>query len=109
MAKEERIDLTPVHFEGFGKPEDGRLKGYHGKVTHPTLPLERSYCSHCGAPYGWVSEESSQLIAAAEVIVFCQQCEHDMNTKLGPVPLKAAGDQNTTDIPPNPKKQGIII
>jgi hypothetical protein len=33
--------------------EDSRLKGYTGRVTHAVLPLERTFCSNCGRPWGW--------------------------------------------------------
>ncbi len=94
---EPRDVMTAKELPGFGRMEDSRVKGYRGKVTHPHMPLERSYCSNCGAPFGWVSTESSQMIAAGQVIVFCERCEEDMNKKLGPVPLPLAGDKNTTD------------
>lgn len=54
--------------------EDSRLKGYAGRVTHAILPLERTYCANCGRPWGWASEDSSKQIAAAEIIVFCEEC-----------------------------------
>jgi hypothetical protein len=65
--------------------EDSRLKGYAGRVTHAVLPLERTYCSNCGRPWGWASEESSEQIAAAEIIVFCEECFESLNNKCAPV------------------------
>ncbi len=59
--------------------EDSRLKGYAGRVTHAILPLERTYCSNCGTPWGWASQESSEQIAAAEIVVFCQECFEALN------------------------------
>lgn len=91
--------LKPVEIEGFGRVEDSRLKKFTMGVTHPTLPLERTYCSNCGTPYGWVSTESSQYIEAAEVVVFCTRCDEEMNKKLGQIPLKCAGDENTREFP----------
>lgn len=94
-----KVELKPVTIEGMGQVEDSRLKGYHGKITHPTLPLERTFCSKCGAPFGWVSHESYAYIEAGEVVVFCNNCEADME-KLGGVPLKAAAPDHATEIPP---------
>ena len=59
--------------------EDSRLKGYSGRVTHAILPLMRTYCANCGRPWGWVSEESSEYIATAEIIVFCEECFAALN------------------------------
>lgn len=73
--------------EAFKGEEDSRLKGYNGRVTHPTLPLERTYCSNCGKPYGWASVESSQLIAAAKIVVYCNECEHSLEGRMGPIPF----------------------
>lgn len=97
--KEERVDLKPVEYSGFGRPDDSRLKGYKGTVTHPTLPLERTYCTKCGKPYGWTSTESSAMISAGEVIVICDSCEVDMR-KIGPIPFIPAAPQEATEIPP---------
>ncbi len=59
--------------------EDSRLKGYGGRVTHAILPLERSFCANCGRPWGWASEDSSEQIAAAEIVVFCEECFESLN------------------------------
>jgi len=59
--------------------EDSRLKGHRGRVTHAILPLERTYCSNCGKPWGWASQDSSGQIAAAEIIVFCEECFEALN------------------------------
>jgi hypothetical protein len=61
--------------------EDSRLKGYAGRVTHAILPLERTYCANCGRPWGWASEDASDQIAAAEIIVFCEECFEALNAK----------------------------
>jgi len=34
---------------------------------------------HCGKPWGWASQESSQQIAAAEIVVFCEECFEALN------------------------------
>jgi hypothetical protein len=68
--------------------EDSRLKGYRNRISHPTLPLERTFCSNCTEPYGWASVESSQMIAAAEIIVLCPKCEHELSGRCGPIPLE---------------------
>jgi len=60
--------------------EDSRLKGYAGRVTHAFLPLERTYCANCGRPWGWASEDSSEHIAAAEIVVFCEDCFEALNS-----------------------------
>ncbi len=54
---------------------DSRLKGHHGKVTHPVLPYERVYCANCSKEYGWVSHESSVTISVMNIIVICDVCE----------------------------------
>lgn len=92
-------DLKLVELEGFGRVEDSRLKGYKHTITHPTLPLERTFCSNCGAPYGWVSVESYEFIACGEVVVFCTVCEEAMRKKLGPIPLQVAAGEHARDIP----------
>lgn len=67
---------------------DSRLKGYFGYVTHPTMPLERCYCTVCGAPKGWVTQDSSEFIELAGIIVVCDTCERDLREKTGqPIPL----------------------
>ena len=53
--------------------EDSRTR--RKKVTHATLPLERTYCVNCGKPKGWVSVETSKFIAAQQIIVICDECE----------------------------------
>jgi hypothetical protein len=60
--------------------EDSRLNGYARRVTHAILPLERTYCTNCGRPWGWVSEDSSEHIAAAEIVVFCEDCFEALNS-----------------------------
>ncbi len=62
--------------------EDSRLKGYASRVTHAVLPLARTYCSNCGKPWGWASQESSGHIAAAEIVVFCEDCFETLNEKM---------------------------
>lgn len=70
--------------------DDSRLKGYNGAVTHPHLPLERTYCAICGRPKGWVNVETAEHIRAFSVIVICDSCDEDLRNKLGPVPLQEA-------------------
>lgn len=60
------------------KDSDSRLKGYFGQVTHPTLPLQRTYCFFCGRPAGYTSTDSSQFAAAAHIIVTCDDCDFVM-------------------------------
>jgi len=91
----EPVELKPLEIEGMGRVEDSRTK--ITKVTHPTMPMERTYCTNCGAPYGWVTQESSEYIAVGEVVVFCNKCDADMSTKLGPIPLECIGDEHTID------------
>jgi hypothetical protein len=69
--------------------EDSRLKGSGSVVTHPTLPLERTYCVSCGAPKGWVSVESGEFIRCNNVIVICDLCEEKYNA-MGGIPLVQA-------------------
>jgi hypothetical protein len=57
--------------------EDSRMSGHHGIVTHPTMPLERTYCVNCGRPWGWCSQGTG--IAGIQVI--CDDCETKMNEK----------------------------
>lgn len=68
--------------------EDSRLKGHHGRVTHAVLPLERTFCANCGRPWGWASEDSSEYIAAAEIVVFCEECFATLNTNHQAASLK---------------------
>jgi hypothetical protein len=63
--------------------EDSRLKGYAGRVTHAILPLERTFCANCGRPWGWASEDSGEHIAAAEIVVFCEECFAALNSVSG--------------------------
>jgi len=58
-------------------PEDSRLTSL--RATHSILPLERTYCANCGRPWGWTSQESSQSIAASEIIVVCEDCFEHLN------------------------------
>lgn len=107
--KTEQDELKPTEITGFGRVEDSRLKGYFKRVSHPTLPLIRTYCCKCGREYGWVSEESYEYIAAGEIVVFCEECEKDINKIGGGVPLPVAGDQNTKVLqsPPQIKTNAI--
>ena len=68
--------------------EDSRLKGYAGRVTHAILPLERTYCANCGRPWGWASEDSSEHIAAAEIVVFCEECFLALNAGNDNAPMQ---------------------
>jgi hypothetical protein len=68
--------------------EDSRLKGYNGKVTHPHLPLERTYCAQCGRAMGYVTHESYEFIRFNSVLVLCDQCQHDLESKYGHIPLE---------------------
>lgn len=69
------------------RDSDGRLKGYFGNVTHPTMPMERVYCFLCGAQAGFISRDSSKLVAPQHVVVTCDQCDHDIVAKFGDLPL----------------------
>src|SRR3954470_519867 len=108
MPKEERVELKPVELPGFGRPEDSRLKGYNGNVTHPTLPLCRTYCTNCGKPFGWVSVESYEFVECGEVIVMCNDCEEMIRTKLGGIPMQVAAPDEATNIP-NPKDKDKVV
>jgi hypothetical protein len=72
--------------------EDSRLKGYANRVTHAVLPLTRTYCSNCGKPWGWASQESSGQIAAAEIVVFCEDCFEALNAQMQPAPFARIPD-----------------
>lgn len=54
---------------------DSRLAGHRGRITHPTLPLERTFCANCGRPKGWVSFETGDTIRAEQIVVLCEDCE----------------------------------
>jgi len=69
-------------------PTDSRLKGYNGTVTHPHLSLERTYCAQCGRPKGYVSVESFEFIRFNNILVLCDQCQYDLQVKLGALPLE---------------------
>src|SRR5258708_3231028 len=66
---------------------DSRLE--RGKVTHPTLPLERTFCVFCGRPKGWVTQASSEFIEAQNIVVGCDSCNEKFNQKMGPLPGEA--------------------
>ena len=68
--------------------EDSRLKGHRGRVTHAVLPLERTFCANCGRPWGWASEDSSEHIAAAEIVVFCEECFAALNANQQSAPFR---------------------
>jgi len=103
-----KIDLTPVELPGFGRPEDSRLKGFIRRETHPTLPLERTFCTLCGVPFGWVSVESYEFVKCGEVIVMCNACEEAVRQKLGGIPMQVAAPDEAVNIP-NPKDKNKII
>jgi hypothetical protein len=65
------------------KDADSRLKGFFGQVTHPTLPMQRTYCFRCGAPSGFTSQESSKYIAPAHIVVTCDKCDVEIMEKYG--------------------------
>jgi hypothetical protein len=65
------------------KDADSRLKGHFGQVTHPTLPLQRTYCFLCGKPYGYTSMESSKLVPPAHIVVTCDECDLAIFDKYG--------------------------
>lgn len=67
--------------------EDSRLKGHQGRITHAVLPLERTFCANCGRPWGWVSEDSGEHIAAAEIVVFCEDCFAALNASQQTAPF----------------------
>ena len=69
-------------------PTDSRLKGYNGTVTHPHLPLERTYCAQCGKPKGWVSQESYEFIRFNSILILCDRCQFDLQVKYGHLPLQ---------------------
>jgi hypothetical protein len=62
---------------------DSRLKGFFGQVSHPTLPLQRTYCFLCGKPWGYTSIESSQHVAPAHIVVTCDDCDLNIVEKYG--------------------------
>jgi hypothetical protein len=61
--------------------QDSRLQGFNGAQTHPVLPYERTFCANCGKPWGWTTHESSEFIAAAEIVVVCDECFESLNAK----------------------------
>lgn len=63
------------------KDADSRLQGFFGQVTHPALPLQRTYCFLCGKPWGYTSMESSQNIAPQHIVVTCDDCDMVMIAK----------------------------
>ena len=80
--------VTPTMSRILQFGEDSRLKGHHGRVTHAVLPLERTFCANCGRPWGWASQDSSEHIAAAEIVVFCQECFAALNANQQAAPLR---------------------
>jgi hypothetical protein len=63
---------------------DSRLRS--GRVTHPTLNMERTYCVVCGKPKGWVSTETYNYVKMNNIVVICDDCDHAM----GSLPLPKA-------------------
>lgn len=57
------------------KDADSRLKGYFGQVTHPDLPMQRTYCFLCGAPAGFCSMDSSKHESPQQIVVTCNDCD----------------------------------
>jgi hypothetical protein len=81
---EKKIEWTPdIRMPLPPKDSDSRLKGFFGQVSHPTLPLQRTYCFRCGAPCGYTSIESSQFVAVAHIVVTCDKCDADIVEKYG--------------------------
>lgn len=81
MDKDSKTILFP-----YGESVDSRLKGYKGSITHPVLPLERTFCYNCGKPKGWVSREQGEYIRVLGIIVICDECD----AKLGKLQLEEA-------------------
>ncbi len=97
-TRPEQVEIKTPEYPGLGQVEDSRLKGYNGKVTHPSQLMERTYCGNCGKPYGWVSQESSEMIALKQVVVYCTECEESLNKKVGPIPFRVIGGVETRDL-----------
>lgn len=68
------------------KDADSRLQGFFGQVTHPTLPMQRTYCAFCGKPFGYCSMESSKYDAPGHIVVTCNDCDEIM-VRLGAKPV----------------------
>ncbi len=64
------------------KSADSRLQII--QVSDPSGLNERTFCICCGKPQGWVSKDSSQLVAPAHVVVTCDDCD----MRLGALPLE---------------------
>ena len=65
------------------KDSDSRLSGFFGQVTHPTLPLQRTYCFLCGKPWGYTSMDSGEHIAPSHIVVTCDDCDFKIIEKYG--------------------------
>ena len=78
--------------------EDSRLKGHRGRATHAILPLARTFCANCGRPWGWASEDSSEHIAAAEIVVFCEDCFEALNSNQKAVPHQRIPENEMTSL-----------
>ena len=100
----EQVDIKPIEIPGYGRPEDSRTRH---RIMHPTLPLIRTFCTNCGKPYGWTNSETYDMIEASEIIVLCEDCEAEINAKVGSIPLQVAGTKEMTDIPK--QRDGIVI
>jgi hypothetical protein len=88
------------------KDADSRLKGYFGQVTHPDLPMKRTFCFLCGAPAGYCSMDCSRYDEPGHIVVTCNDCDSIMvNLGAKPVPqniLDAFGlVQEPAEIKPN--------
>lgn len=67
---------------------DSRIKETNLVIpqTHSIYALEKVYCIYCGNVKGYVSQESSQYIAAQNIIAVCDKCHE----ALGALPLEEA-------------------
>jgi hypothetical protein len=54
--------------------------------THAQYNLEKTYCTICGHPKGWVSQGDSKYIKAMNIVVICDDCY----SQFGSLPLQEA-------------------
>jgi hypothetical protein len=60
----------------------------------------------CGRPAGWVSKESSQLIAPQHVVVTCDDCDLNIIQKYGSLSLEQIPTQYFDAFGYVPEKKG---
>jgi hypothetical protein len=65
-------------------PKDADSRNTRIIVSDPSGLMQRCYCFICGKPAGWISKDSSSLVAPEHVLATCSDCD----AKYGMMPLE---------------------